>query len=238
MWILWKLRIWNSEFCAKWDFENVSLVKNDLIFLTLENYHRIFPSPVMKVLKLLDWHLLTRSWRFGWIDLELRAFDVVVFYSITHDNLDASEVEVQAYWKGKNHFRVDFLDMNIVTYLSGSTFCNQSQLSASVAVNRFLGSKANMLSKRSRARSGISGPNSSRTRRRYCFLGLTLANPGRFMTSGQLAGHGVPQSLDITDNWAISSLAYEIELKLYFLKNLKKILSTYLKHWTLVKEFT
>ena len=27
LWILWKIRFWNSEFCQKWDLENVNLVK-------------------------------------------------------------------------------------------------------------------------------------------------------------------------------------------------------------------
>ena len=29
MWILSKIRLWNCEFCQKWDFENVNFVKSD-----------------------------------------------------------------------------------------------------------------------------------------------------------------------------------------------------------------
>ena len=28
LWILWKMRLWNCEFCQKWDFEIVNFVKN------------------------------------------------------------------------------------------------------------------------------------------------------------------------------------------------------------------
>ena len=82
-------------------------------------------------------------------------------------------------------------------------------MSASDAEILLLGSKDSILSSRSSAVSGINGLNSSRTRRRYCFLlCLTLAKFGKLITSGQLAGHGVPHSLDITTSCANSSLAY------------------------------
>ena len=28
MWILWKKRLWNCEFCEQWDFQNVNFLKN------------------------------------------------------------------------------------------------------------------------------------------------------------------------------------------------------------------
>ena len=31
MWILWKIGLWKCEFCEKWDFENVNLVKNEIL---------------------------------------------------------------------------------------------------------------------------------------------------------------------------------------------------------------
>ena len=30
LWILWKMRLWNCEFCQKWDFENMNFVKNEI----------------------------------------------------------------------------------------------------------------------------------------------------------------------------------------------------------------
>ena len=30
MWILSKMRLWNCEFCQKWDFEIVNFVKNEI----------------------------------------------------------------------------------------------------------------------------------------------------------------------------------------------------------------
>ena len=33
VWILWKMRLWNCEFCQKWDFEIVNFVKNDILKL-------------------------------------------------------------------------------------------------------------------------------------------------------------------------------------------------------------
>ena len=31
IWILWKMRLWNCEFCEKWDFENVNFMKNEIL---------------------------------------------------------------------------------------------------------------------------------------------------------------------------------------------------------------
>ena len=31
IWILWKMRLWNCEFCEKWDFENVLFVNNETL---------------------------------------------------------------------------------------------------------------------------------------------------------------------------------------------------------------
>ena len=99
--------------------------------------------------------------------------------------------------------------IKIKSYLSGSTVRSQSQLRASDAEILLLGSNASILSKRSNAGSGIKWLKSSRRRLRYCFLFcLMFWKCGRLITSGQLAGHGVPHSLDITKSWANSSLAY------------------------------
>ena len=106
--------------------------------------------------------------------------------------------------------------IQIKSYLSGSTVRSQSQLRASDAEILLLGSNASILSKRSNAGSGIKWLKSSRRRLRYCFLFcLMFWKCGRLITSGQLAGHGVPHSLDITKSWANSSLAYWFKNKWY-----------------------
>ena len=106
--------------------------------------------------------------------------------------------------------------IQLKSYLSGSTVRSQSQLRASDAEILLLGSNASILSKRSNAGSGIKWLKSSRRRLRYCFLFcLMFWKCGRLITSGQLAGHGVPHSLDITKSWANSSLAYWFKNKWY-----------------------
>ena len=108
------------------------------------------------------------------------------------------------------------LIIHLKSYLSGSTVRSQSQLRASDAEILLLGSNASILSKRSNAGSGIKWLKSSRRRLRYCFLFcLMFWKCGRLITSGQLAGHGVPHSLDITKSWANSSLAYWFKNKRY-----------------------
>ena len=104
---------------------------------------------------------------------------------------------------------IELIIIQLKSYLSGSTVRSQSQLRASDAEILLLGSNASILSKRSNAGSGIKWLKSSRRRLRYCFLFcLMFWKCGRLITSGQLAGHGVPHSLDITKSWANSSLAY------------------------------
>ena len=42
MWILWKTRLWNSEFCEKWNFKNVNFVKNDILKLWILSKMRLW----------------------------------------------------------------------------------------------------------------------------------------------------------------------------------------------------
>lgn len=100
--------------------------------------------------------------------------------------------------------------------LLGSTSDRKPLLSACADVQRRAGSRVSIRSSRSRAEEGkLSGrgdtfsgrngrfdrccleatykANSSRRRRRYCFLGFMVLKRGSLMTSGQAAGQGLPQ---------------------------------------------
>lgn len=106
--------------------------------------------------------------------------------------------------------------------LLGSTSHRKSLLRACSDVQRRAGSRVSMRSSRSRADPGKLGcgeifyihcsssssrekrklvstlstykANSSRRRRRYCFLGFIVLKRGSLMTSGQTAGQGLPHN--------------------------------------------
>lgn len=86
-------------------------------------------------------------------------------------------------------------------------FFSHALLSASAAVIRFSGSNTNILSSRSKAGPGINAK-SSLSRLLCCFFGLSVCQCGSFITEGQTAGVGVPQTLEIISSCIISTLAW------------------------------
>ena len=62
---------------------------------------------------------------------------------------------------------------NVMAHLLAAALLSQGELSDSSAEHRFSGSSVSIRSINASAISGMYGPYSSRTRRRYCFFGLT-----------------------------------------------------------------
>ena len=55
IWILWKMRFWNCEFCERWDFKNVNFVKSGILKLWILSKSEILKmeiSPKIRFLKM------------------------------------------------------------------------------------------------------------------------------------------------------------------------------------------
>lgn len=102
---------------------------------------------------------------------------------------------------------VPSLQMSNITYCSGLIFLSHGDLRASSAVILLSGSSSNILSRSSSAEVGMN-TKSSLILLRCNFFGFKVWKRGNFITEGQTAGVGVPQSLEIISSCITSALAW------------------------------